>query len=341
MICVDSRSDDLPAADRLTWWGDRTRELIVPTIIEYEHDREFRAAARLVTLRDVLVSRLDYLAMRYLRPAKLVRQSDPEQFLLALNLRGGLGVEIARREAQASLHDFLFYDTSHPFTGWTADGGETASQLLVQIPKALFPLPPRTTGKLVAERLPGREGIGALLANFLADLTRHAPTYQPADVARLATITVDLVAAACAHHFEAEPVLPGEARRRVLRTRIHDFVQRRLGDPGLSPGAIAAAHGISLRYLHDLFHGEGVTVAAWIRQRRLERCRRDLADPHLTGRSIERIAVRWGFPSAVHFSRVFRAAYGIAPRDYRQMHAQRGHEQSTEPGRDARPGERR
>ncbi len=41
--------------------------------------------------------------------------------------------------------------------------------------------------------------------------------------------------------------------------------------PQLSPAAVAAAHHISLRSLHQLFHDEGLTVAGWIRQRRLER----------------------------------------------------------------------
>ncbi|WP_189145366.1 hypothetical protein [Streptomyces lacrimifluminis] len=44
--------------------------------------------------------------------------------------------------------------------------------------------------------------------------------------------------------------------------------------------AHAACHHISVRYLHRLFPPQGITVSAWIRQRRPERCRRDLADPH-------------------------------------------------------------
>ena len=58
---------------------------------------------------------------------------------------------------------------------------------------------------------------------------------------------------------------------------------------------IAAAHHISLRSLHQLFHDEGLTVAGWIRQRRLECCRRDLSDPALAARPVAAIAARWGF----------------------------------------------
>nr|WP_243274742.1 helix-turn-helix domain-containing protein [Streptomyces albus] len=62
-----------------------------------------------------------------------------------------------------------------------------------------------------------------------------------------------------------------------------------------------------------------MTVAAWIRRQRLEHCRRDLADPRLRDRPIHAIAARWGFPRPGDFTRAFRAAYGIPPRDYRRM----------------------
>ena len=52
-----------------------------------------------------------------------------------------------------------------------------------------------------------------------------------------------------------------ETHRRALLTRIQAFIQQRLGDPELSPGVIAAAHHISLRYLRKLFQEQGTTVA--------------------------------------------------------------------------------
>jgi AraC-like DNA-binding protein len=79
----------------------------------------------------------------------------------------------------------------------------------------------------------------------------------------------------------------------------------------------ATAHHISLRYLHKLFEGQPTTASGWIRQRRLERCRRDLLDPALGDRSVGAIAARWGLIDAAHFSRLFRAAYGLPPGEYR------------------------
>jgi AraC-like DNA-binding protein len=81
---------------------------------------------------------------------------------------------------------------------------------------------------------------------------------------------------------------------------------------------IAAAHYISLRALYTLFETQQTSVAGWIRERRLERCRRDLADPALRERSVSAIAARRGLTDPAHFSRAFRAAYGLPPTEYRR-----------------------
>jgi AraC-like DNA-binding protein len=110
-----------------------------------------------------------------------------------------------------------------------------------------------------------------------------------------------------------------DARRGGLMGRIHAFIDAHLGDPALTPATVAAAHHISLRYLHKLFEPEPQGVAGMIRQRRLERCRHDLLDPAQADRPVAGIAARWGFSSAAHFSRVFRDAYGLPPAEFRRV----------------------
>ena len=81
---------------------------------------------------------------------------------------------------------------------------------------------------------------------------------------------------------------------------------------------IASANHISVRYLHKLFHEEGTSVARWVRERRLDNCRRDLEDPALARRGVQAIARRWGFQDAAHFTRIFKASFGEPPGQYRR-----------------------
>jgi AraC-like DNA-binding protein len=98
---------------------------------------------------------------------------------------------------------------------------------------------------------------------------------------------------------------------------MHAFIEQHLGEADLAPGIVAAAHHVSLRYLHRLFEAEDTTVAAWIRRRRLERCRRDLADPAFRTVPVSAVAARWGLLDSAHFSRLFRRMYGLPPAEYR------------------------
>jgi AraC-like DNA-binding protein len=63
------------------------------------------------------------------------------------------------------------------------------------------------------------------------------------------------------------------------------------------------------------------SAAALIRQRRLDRCRRDLVDPALAARPVAATAARWGFVSVPHFHRLFRDTYGLPPAEFRAAHA--------------------
>ena len=110
--------------------------------------------------------------------------------------------------------------------------------------------------------------------------------------------------------------LRDRARRRVLAV-----IRENLGGPTLRLDRIAAGIGYSKRYLHKLFESERETLAAALWRLRLERARRDFADPAQAGRSITGIAFSRGFSSWSHFSRAFRDRYGVPPRLFRTMAA--------------------
>jgi AraC-like DNA-binding protein len=104
--------------------------------------------------------------------------------------------------------------------------------------------------------------------------------------------------------------------RTTLFERATQYIERRLGDPELTPAAVAGGLNISLRYLYVQFSEQGTTVAHWIRSRRLARCRADLSDRG-NDRSITEIAFQWGFSDAAHFSRLFKSAHGEPPHAFR------------------------
>ena len=102
--------------------------------------------------------------------------------------------------------------------------------------------------------------------------------------------------------------------RRLERAR--NDVESRLGDPALQPADVARRQGVSRRYLDSLFRqGLGVSLADYIRNRRLDGAARDLLV--LTDLPSWEIGARYGFRDASHFSRVFRQRFARSPSRYR------------------------
>ncbi|TQE24185.1 helix-turn-helix domain-containing protein [Streptomyces ipomoeae] len=321
MIGTVFRSEDLPAGERFDHWRAMVGQTRSPSDIISAHTADFWAEARLMELGPVTVWPTSFLPTRYRRSQKMVRQSDPELYHLSLLLDGGMALDHVGRTAVFGPRDLHLADSSQPYDlqPYGVGPGRVVKGVGVDFPKALLPLPPHRVRELLGRGLSGRDGLGALLTDFLVGLERQADHLQPADGPRLGTVVLDLVSAWCAHALEAEAALPPETRQQVMVRRIQAFIRQNLHDPELSPPAIAAAHHISVSYLHRIFQQQtqGETVAAWIRRRRLEGAHRDLADPSLRATPIHTVAARWGIPRASDFTRAFRAAYGLSPKEYR------------------------
>ena len=105
-----------------------------------------------------------------------------------------------------------------------------------------------------------------------------------------------------------------------LVIRVHRYILANLDGVDLSPRAIAAANGVSVRQLHRVFSATGVTVSQWVRKLRLARCAADLRGETGVAEGITHIAFRWGFNDSAHFSKAFRAEFGQSPRAYRAQH---------------------
>ncbi|MFD3488629.1 helix-turn-helix domain-containing protein [Streptomyces sp. NPDC058665] len=307
------------AGERLDFWREVSSKLWVPYELRCERELESQFRAHVGTAEFGPVQAALMTAMRHSvhRTPKLIRQSDPEVFKLGCLQSGGGVMTQGDRCAEFGVGDLILFDTSRPYLAGFQPGTPMSRLLLLRFPRSLLPLPHRDLRSLSATRIPGARGIGALTSQFMLQLARHFDELSPSDAARLTTLTLDVLIAALADALDTGSAVPAHTRRRALMARIHAFIRDNLGDARLTPDTIAAAHHISLRYLHKLFQQDGHTVAGWVRERRLEQCRRDLADPRLAASPINAIAARWGFTSPAHFSQAFRGAYGVPPRQYR------------------------
>lgn len=317
-------TEQLPPAERFGMWLDLVARTSTPLRIRSPHQHDFRARAEFVELGPIRLVRYRYPSLAAVRTAKLVRQTEVDFHLLALTTNGTGIAGQAGRESRLNAGEFTFYDGSRPHeVSHFGDGGTAhAASIVALIPYGSIPLTPDRLAPLLAGRMSASDGIGALIAQYLTRITSYPEQYQQADAERLGGVALDLISTMLGRYLVAEDEMPREVRRRALLAQVRADIQRRLGDTGLTPVAIAEAHHISVRSLHRLFEAEQSTVASYIRELRLERCRRDLADPALAHRPVQAVAARWGFRDKAHFSRAFRAAHRLTPQAYRTVHLQ-------------------
>ena len=170
-----------------------------------------------------------------------------------------------------------------------------------------------------------RAGQALHLSPMASQLQRHfqillrdvdAISQSPA-AAMIGQATTDLVRAALVAGVDEEPFRPDGWEQNLI-TVAKSYISQHLAEPDLGAEAIARALFISVRQVYKLWETEPRSLGQWILERRLDAARRELTSPRRRHQTIAAIAGRWGFVDATHFSRRFRQAYGMSPREWRQ-----------------------
>jgi AraC-like DNA-binding protein len=292
-------------------------ESIAPFDLRVDADQDVHAEIVSVDLGMVRIVRSSGsdIVGEVVRTPQLIRRSDPEFCKIDLQMHGRTVLDQDGSQAELRAGAFTFVDLSRPcqLVGGL-DGVAT-----VMFPRSLLPLRYRDTRQLAGATFQAPDASSALVAALVGHVVGRLEDYSGPSGYRIGTAIFDLITAALSERLDRAAAVPPDTQVRVLTWRVKTFIEDRLTDSQLTPGQIAAAHHISLRYLYKIFETQQTTVGSWIRLRRLDRCHRDLADPALRGRPVSAIGARWGLVDATHFARVFKAQYGVTPSEYRRL----------------------
>jgi AraC-like DNA-binding protein len=307
-------TNEVPTFDRAQFWADESGGSFHPLQIAVGANDRFSGRMWGQRLSQIRMFRIIAGANTMSRTARDIASGDPECLHFEIVLRGSLkGVQQGRTVALKP-GDMTVYDTSRTAV-WRAD--EAFDLLVVQISKSLLGNSVNTLSKHVAVRIPSETGLPRLAARFMLETSGGLAggSISPDDsgiqghvLDLVRRIYIDLGS-------DSHPTRPHSAAELLLNAQAQ--IESRLSYPNLCPSDIARACFISIRYLHKVFAGEGLSVGEFIRTERLAHCHRDLLDPGLADQPIKAIASRWGLPNAAHFSRLFREEYGCSPREFR------------------------
>ena len=241
--------------------------------------------------------------------ARIVHSRYPAYFLLGLRT-GQLRLQQYGRESHIRAGECIMVDSKEPYR---LDCLSSTRCVAVRFPQDWLRNWLPTAESFANVPFPATAGWGAALSAALASLDtgwEEELALPEGVVAEQIAALLALAAGPKAQAYTASDKLS----RRILRTLCD-----RCREPGLAPGQVAEAHGISKRYLHYLFAHAHTTFRNELMRMRLDSAHRLLTDQRFDNVSISEIAARCGFVEPSHFAKRFRRAFSLGPTEFRAV----------------------
>ena len=308
-------SDDLPVVDRVDAIHEAICAGVLPVEIRWDRPADqIDLWCRLATAGPLNFNTARSSDNALWRTARQARSDHEPMVFVAVQGRGSSRISQGDRQTVLRPGDVTIYETTSTYS--ITNPGPTELHYF-QVPRSALALPPSTLDQVLGARIgPDNNPLAAVVAPFLASLGRGDILDQPRAAELMVTPALELVRALVAAHVEDED-LAREPLDQSLVLRVQRHIADHLGGRDLSAETIAAAHHVSVRQLYKVLARADIRLSDTIRRQRLEACRRELRDDRRRHLAIATISARWGFADPSHFSRVFRAEYGMTPLEWR------------------------
>lgn len=271
----------------------------------------FSAEVHEETLEDVHLFDFRSTSHTVAKQPELVDSSDAPMCKLSLQIEGRCLLTQDGRRADLGPGDLALYVTHRPYDlQFPID----QHSMIMTFPRSALHLGDEQLGLVTATRLSRSSGLGRVAVPLFEQLAANLDILTGAHAISLVHSALDILVTV----LSAEARTTGrDSSENLLFHRAAAQIDAHLSDPGLAPKAVAAAVHVSLRQLQSRFTEQGLTIAAYIRARRLDAIRRDLSNPILAHESVHQISARYGLYNPSHVSKSFRAEFGESPSELR------------------------
>lgn len=307
---------DVHPRDGYDYWHEVLCKKVILHDCIPECRETFRGELKAGAVADIALVSYENTPMYCRATLRQVRHANSEEFFVVRQQRAGVMLlEQAGHEVLLEGGDITLLDPRRPMAAKYIKG---SMPLILKVPRRELEARVGKTQQMIAVSIKPSEPEYALTSAFLEMLPAHADALDAVTADIVRDQALDLIAVSLAKAMDRKMPRVSSARALVL-VNIRAAIEARLTDPALNSETVAAAVGVSVRYANAVLSEAGTSIMRLIRARRLERCRRALRDPSQDTRTISEIAYGWGFSDMTHFSRSFRAAFGLLPSEYRRL----------------------
>jgi AraC-like DNA-binding protein len=252
--------------------------------------------------------------MAMTRDRRTARGASPEAVAVAVHGAGIGRHQMGDRQRLVRTGDVMIVDVTRPFDfSWSGWGSSTS----LQVPISELGMPVEAVQR-AATRLESSP-LYRIVSRYLVELTDDAERLSAAPTAAaLGEVSTQLIRALLSGAVD-DAGGGRDVLEHTLLTQVRVYVDQHLRDPALDADSVAASLAISRRQLYRTCTLADFSLEQYIIGRRLENAKSDLASPVGRTRTIGAVAYSWGFKDPTHFTRRFRAAYGLLPSDWRRL----------------------
>ena len=271
-------------------------------------DVPFRAAMNSIHIGTTMLGRCDGTFVTVRREKRQVLETNDDRYCLARNT-GDRESRVTHRGREFIMRPgaMVLLKLDEPF--FSADGASHKRFTNVHLPMATLKAMVSGVDDLVGRELaPG--GALSLAMDYSDLLLTHTEAVDEAGFA-IAAHLMDLAALG----LGARGDLVAAAQRRGLRAvrlkSVLMILEKRFAEPDFSAHKLAAAAGLSERYVNELLYEAGASFTMRLTEWRLRKAADMLA--HAGDRRISDIAFDCGFNDLSYFNRCFRRRFGLTP----------------------------
>ncbi|WP_397473788.1 helix-turn-helix domain-containing protein [Pusillimonas sp.] len=308
------RSDDVAPSERYHFWtGSQVRSVKVdPPDPKQRQDFRAKIVSMVSLTKEMHYSFSDGFSGE--RCAQAARSNNEDDLALLFVIGGRIKAAFDREGFVANAGDFFLYDSRLP------QRVEVSRHQLVQIDLPRLALQAIFAGKTPTPALVN----SALASSGLSPLLKTHLMQFPNAAARMATqerhamleASEDFVLAMLRGAMQDKLNLEGGSESTLIFTA-QRFIEKHLDHPSLSPAWICAVTNCSRATLYRAFKKNNLTVAGYIRERRLQRLY-DLLQTACDEQPIAKLAQRCGLLDPANLSQLFRRRFGVSPRGLRE-----------------------
>jgi AraC-like DNA-binding protein len=305
--------DEIPVNRRFSYWRDMAEDLYVPVSLACSSPETFRFEWDGRFVGDTWAGTSLMTPLDVSRTRQHIARSKNDAIKVVLPLSGAISVSQEGNEAQVRAGQFYVVDPAKPYQESIT---EDLTFIWLHVPRASFAAQIGRLEAVTATALGNETPYARLSMNYVLSLSKVWDDITGDASVHANSVALDLLTMVLWERTQ-QVRLHTSVHRTAQFQRAKSFIDEHLADPSLTLAGVAAALSVSTRHVPELLAEYGVSYQRYVLEQRLARCASELADPRMAHRTVTDIGYSWAFFDSAHFSKAFKTAYGMSPRDYR------------------------